>query len=319
MSAGGKAPSGGAGGSAGSGAGTSQSGGGGGATQAGGGGASSGATGGSDDPHGGSDASGGGGAAGSAGDLGGYVAAGGMALGGAGQGGSAGSVVVVGGRAGGGSGGMAGQGSAGGPPVVTTCASMLAIDDLEDGDDRVCANQGRSGEWWAATGTPTGTTDPSESGEFEAYLLGADAPTGSKYGMRLSGTGFGATDDDWASLGFYLAGGSAYDASGHDGIAFYAKSEAGPLELHVTFATSSTTPESDGGTCVDDCNDHYSAPVVLDSSWKEFKVPFSSLVQEGWGEKPEDLPHTLFVYFGFLGTDAGASSFGFLVDDVRFY
>jgi hypothetical protein len=267
--------------------------------------------------HGGGDASGGTGAAGGQAGSAGAAAMGGMAAESAGQGGNAGGIVPSGGSP---AGGTAGQGSAGGPPTPISCASALQLDDLEDGDDRVCENEGRSGEWWAATGTLSGTTDPSEMGEFDAYPLGTDARAGSSYGMRLSGQSFGHTDDDWASLGFYLASGSAYDVSARTGIAFYAKSKASGLVLHVTFAMSTTTPASDGGTCVTDCNDHYAAPITLDGTWKEYQIPLTSLAQEGWGEKPEDLAHTLFVYFGFLGTDTGApSSFDFLVDDVRFY
>ena len=41
--------------------------------------------------------------------------------------------------------------------------------------------------------------------------------------------------------------------------------------------------------------------------------------QEGWGVKPKDLAHTLFVYFGFLGTDGGPANFELLIDDVRLY
>jgi hypothetical protein len=37
------------------------------------------------------------------------------------------------------------------------------------------------------------------------------------------------------------------------------------------------------------------------------------------GLKPQDLAHTLFVYFGILGTDGGPASFDFLVDDMRLY
>ena len=48
-------------------------------------------------------------------------------------------------------------------------------------------------------------------------------------------------------------------------------------------------------------------------------MPFDSLAQEGWGVKPKDLAHTLFAYFGFLGTDGGPANFEFLIDDVRLY
>jgi hypothetical protein len=135
--------------------------------------------------------------------------------------------------------------------------------------------------------------------------------------MRLSGEGFGHTDDDWASLGFFLAGGDPYDLTAYSGLTFYAKSRAGATKVHVAFATLTTTPVDDGGDCATDCTDHYAGVVTLDTSWVEYSIDFSSLKQEGWGPKPEDLAHTIFIYFGFLGTDGGPTSFDFLIDDVR--
>jgi len=192
------------------------------------------------------------------------------------------------------------------------------IDDMEDGDQLACMNQGRSGDWWTAVGATSATIDPPTNEDFPAFALAADARAGSKYGMHLAGAGFGHTDDDWASLGFFIAGGDAYSLSGYQGLAFYAKSNVA-LTIHVTFATATTTPTSEGGDCAADCNDHYALAADLTTSWKELTIPFDALAQEGWGVKPKDLAHTLFVYFGYLGPDEGATTFDFLVDDVRLY
>jgi hypothetical protein len=296
----------------------------GGAPPVGGNGASAGSnTAGGGNPAGGSGGTGGGGAGGggaAAGGAQGGVSGQGGAIspsGGSVQGGNAGLSGAGGVFASGGTGGIA-QGGAGGLPM-SQCQSPLAIDDMEDGNDLTCPNQGRAGEWWASTGTPTGTINPSAEGEFPAYLLGADARAGSNYGMRLSGQNFGQTEDDWASLGFYLLEDSTYDLSPYTGLRFYGKSRATAFSVHVKFATNTTTPESEGGTCVDDCNDHYASVVTFDGTWREFEIPFGGLSQEGWGIKAKDLEHTLFVYFGFLGTDLGPAAFDFLVDDVRLY
>ena len=268
------------------------------------------------DTRGGSGGTGGDDAAGGTAPEGGsgpQAGSGGISAGSAGDGG----VNTNGGGAGLGGAGLGGVAGAGG--ATTFCAPATMIDDMEDGNDLSCVNQGRSGEWWAATGTRTGTTDPSESGEFPAFALGADARTGSVYGMRLSGQNFGHTEDDWASLGFYLAANFAYDLTSYQGLSFYAKSRASAVSIHVTFATNTTTPVDSGGTCTDDCNDHFAGTVTLDGSWRQFEVPFADLVQEGWGVQPKDLAHALFVYFGFLGTDMGPAAFDFLIDDVRLY
>jgi hypothetical protein len=217
----------------------------------------------------------------------------------------------------GGGGGLGGSGGTGGNPA--RCAPLTLIDDMEDGDDRNCPNQQRNGEWWSATGTTTGTIDPPTTGNFPAYLLGSDARGSSKYGMRLSGTGFGHTDADWASLGFNLIDDAAYDLTSYTGIAFYAKSRAMDLTLHVEFATDTTTALAEGGACQADCNDHYSKVLTIDGTWREYSVPFTQLQQEGWGPKTKDLAHSRFVFFGFLGTDGGPAAFDFLIDDVRLY
>jgi len=247
---------------------------------------------------------GGAGTGGSSGGLGGVPAgAGGVALGG-----SAGTVVAAG------QGGMAG-----GPDTSKRCTPVSVIDDMEDSDHLICATQMRNGDWWTAAG-PNRSIDPPTDQDFPAYALGSSARSGSLYGMHLSGTGFGHTDDDWASLGFFLAGKVDYSLAGYTGIAFYAKATT-PLTIQVTFATATTTPTSEGGDCTSDCNDHYAYGAAFTTSWQEVLVPFASLAQEGWGIKPKDLEHTLFVYFGFVGsTDANSpASFDFLIDDVRLY
>ncbi len=129
---------------------------------------------------------------------------------------------------------------------------------------------------------------------------------------------FAHTDDDWASLGFFVGGGSAKDLTAYQGLTFYGKATSS-ITIHVSFATATTTPTSDGGSCDDDCTDHYELAVPFTTSWQQFTVPFASVAQEGWGPKAKDLAHTLFIYFGYVGTDGGPASFDFLIDDVRLY
>jgi hypothetical protein len=218
---------------------------------------------------------------GSASDAGGNGGSGGiapnggtMALGGGGQGGK--PSTTAGGR-----GGQAGF--AGGTVGVSPCSPPLDVDDMEDGDALICPNQGRSGDWWTATGTVTGLIDPPTDEDFPAFALGSDARPGSHYGMRFSGSSFGHTEADWASIGFYMASEAAYDLTPYSGFAFYAKSRTTTTQLHVEFATATTTATSDGGSCATNCNDHYEAIVTLGTDWQEFTVDFDALAQEGWG------------------------------------
>lgn len=248
-------------------------------------------------------------------------ATGGIVLGTGGISGTAGTFNPTGGAGGTlatGAAGGAGTGGAG-AGGWSPCTPTLMIDDMEDGDDRSCPNQGRNGEWWASNGTTTGTTEPPKTGEFPAYALGSDARVHSNYGMRLSGKGYGHTDADWASIGFNLVDNNSYDLTPYQGLAFYAKSKAAAITVHVEFATDTTTATSEGGACQTKCNDHWSKSVSVDGSWHEFSVPFSTLAQEGWGVQPKDLAHTRFVFFGFVGTDGGPAEFEFLIDDVRLY
>jgi len=233
--------------------------------------------------------------------------------GGKGAAGEIGGTGAVGGTAGAGVAGLSGGGIGGWSP----CTPASLIDDMEDGNDRTCPNEGRNGEWWTSTGTTTGTIDPPKVGDFPAYPLLSDARVRSNYGMRLSGVGFGHTDADWASLGFNLIDNAAYDLSAYQGLSFYAKSKAGAVTIHVEFATDATTATAEGGACQTKCNDHWEKTVTLDGSWRKLSVPFATLAQEGWGVHPKDLAHTRFIYFGFAGTDGGPAAFDFLIDDVH--
>jgi hypothetical protein len=209
---------------------------------------------------------------------------------------------------------MGGSGASGG---AGPCTPDLMIDDMEDGDDDLCPNRGLAGDWWNSKGL-SGTLTPidTEAMMMQAYPLGANAREGSAYGMYLSGTGFSATTEDWALLGFNFVNDATYDVTGHQGIAFFAKSGSGTLTLRLSIATPVTIAVEQGGTCTSLCFDHYHYEMVIGTSWQELRVPFSSMVQEGWGPAPRDFAHAMWVTF----TPAVLpSSFEFFIDDVSFY
>jgi hypothetical protein len=66
----------------------------------------------------------------------------------------------------------------------------------------------------------------------------------------------------------------------------------------------------------DQCGDHWVHPVRLSTEWQFYKVPFTSLLQEGWAKESFKLDLTSAVVFRFTWSTGWHD---FWVDDVRFY
>lgn len=64
------------------------------------------------------------------------------------------------------------------------------------------------------------------------------------------------------------------------------------------------------------CGDHWAAPVHLTTDWQFFKVPFTSLLQQGWAKEQHqfDLHAVSMIRFTW---DKG--NIDYFIDDVRFY
>jgi hypothetical protein len=194
---------------------------------------------------------------------------------------------------------------------------MLGIDDMEDGDDLICRESGRSGDWWVDAGG-TGTIVPSATSNFQATLLGAHARPGSSYGMRLQGSGFTSNTDDWATLGFnFISQQVTYDVTPYRGFTFWAKVTSGSMSMRVNLGVPGTLPPAQGGTCMALCFDMYHVDVNVGTSWQQYQVSFEALAQEGWGPAPKDLAHAMFLDFAWGPPNPG--SFDFWIDDLSFY
>jgi hypothetical protein len=215
------------------------------------------------------------------------------------------------------------------------CMPAMVIDDMEDGDNVGCPNQGRSPVWFTVSGpVPGSAVYPLPNSSFAAYpLSGTDVRSGSNYGMRFDGSGFGADPlaNDWAFLGLsMLAPGGPYDASAFAGVKFWAKSRSGTLVLRVNLSTTASRDTANGGTCVQPasstqpgCNDAYGQWETLSSSWTLYHVVFMYTTQVGWGQAlPKDFAHLWGLEFQYQsdpnGFAANPSSFDFLIDDVAF-
>jgi hypothetical protein len=259
----------------------------------------------------------------------------GAAAGTAGNGGAGGNAGAAGnggaGNGGAGAGGSSASsgsvGASGGSGTIG-CMPDLVIDDMEDGDDFNCPNHGLHGDWWSSKDPASSSITPAEGTQFQAYPLGNDARTGSKYGMYLQGTGIGSGSASWAALGMNFVNKTPpttsgahtvpYDVSGFSGISFWAKSTLGNITVRMNIATVATLATSDGGTCVTNCADHWGHNEALNGSWQQFSRPFSMLAQSNSGTmEPEDLKHAMFLQFLYAG-GSNPSTFEFLIDDVSF-
>jgi hypothetical protein len=161
------------------------------------------------------------------------------------------------------------------------------IDDMQSGTGKLPALGGRIGNWFEFDdGTTTGVVTP--RGAQIPELLPGGGPNGIKYGQHSVGHGF----TNWgAGIGFDFDnpnGGFStkmpYDGSGFAGIKFWARSDApGPL----LFQLADTDTYMYGGVCmpVSACSSHFSAPIQLTAQWTLYKVLYTDLKQQAYGEQ----------------------------------
>lgn len=64
------------------------------------------------------------------------------------------------------------------------------------------------------------------------------------------------------------------------------------------------------------CGDHWVHPIRLSTEWQFYKVPFTSLLQEGWAKESFKLDLTSAAVVRFTWSTGWHD---FWVDDVRFY
>jgi hypothetical protein len=117
--------------------------------------------------------------------------------------------------------------------------------------------------------------------------------------------------------------GVPYDASVHNGIRFWAKSDAGGVTLNVKFNTVATSTTTVGGSCVPTtlpCDDHWQVPRTVTGAWQQFSVNFQTdLSQVGWGvTRPKDLAHLRAIEF-YYSSNGNSNAFDFWLDDIEFW
>lgn len=186
------------------------------------------------------------------------------------------------------------------------------IDDFEDGNGALLDVAGRVGHWSTAN-DGTGTQTPAAGTSPSPVAGGAN---GSGYAMHTTGSGF----SDWgAGLQIDLnnpGNGAAsrlpYDASGFDGVRFFAR---GSGTVRVEFVVRGVVESNAGGTCTTGCYDAHGFSIELGSEWQEYVVGFSQVAQESWGTEVNFSPSDLLaINFKMLSL----ASFDFWLDDLKF-
>ena len=73
----------------------------------------------------------------------------------------------------------------------------------------------------------------------------------------------------------------------------------------------------EGGSCGgDNCFDAFGLDVALNADWTTVQVPFSAVVQEGWGQSKTFDPKAIL---GLAFEDLNTGSWDFSIDDLSFY
>jgi hypothetical protein len=155
---------------------------------------------------------------------------------------------------------------------------LALIDNMEADTGQILMQQGRSGAWF--------TYNDATAGAVQSPMPGGaclpDLIPGGTACDRLAAHTFGGGFSTWgAGMGFLLRDTKPYDASMYKGIKFSARGAS--TFVRVNIPTSATEAVAYGGTCVQQCEDHFGMDITPTSAWQGFTIPFADLGQLGWG------------------------------------
>jgi hypothetical protein len=210
------------------------------------------------------------------------------------------------------------------------------MDDMEDGDGRLCQPDG---QWTVLHGEGVATTPDSGPVAPQPILGSADLPeerSASSRALHFSGTGFVAEDAAHTAI-LRAAFTKAYPLAGYRQLTFWAKANV-PIKVRVNVATPATTDVASGGTCLPGdagpCGDSYGSVQDISTLWAQATVDMSGLRQEGIGQPVTDAAGAVVVNpdlgaalsvdfkyaFAFIDADKfnNRDSFDLWIDDVQF-
>ena len=204
------------------------------------------------------------------------------------------------------------------PPIVETppiegalpCPPPLSADDIisdfEGGALTTVLAPGRGGTTWTVIALRDGATG--------AVAAPAIPPRcGSTAALRF----FGLSTETQAPIVRALLVGTGdnrfFDASAYKSVRLALRA-AIPSRIRLKISDRNTAVP--GGVCVD-CNDHFSANLIVDTEWRTFTVRFSALRQLGFGDPHPGLL-TSAVFAIELVVPRVAGEYELFVDDVGF-
>jgi hypothetical protein len=184
------------------------------------------------------------------------------------------------------------------------------IDDFEDGDATIAANDGRAGGWWVSK-SPTATVDGVPA------MGGAPVPvTGGNPGkaIHLKGMEAGTGNSAWGadtSVAIVPEGG-CYDVTAYKGVKISLKGTAG-TKVFVQLLTAAVRALPEPATA-----GHFRKEVMLTGDWQDVMVSFATDFGPGWGTPP---PLDITKVYGVDVATSGAAPFSFdvWIDNVAFY
>ena len=194
------------------------------------------------------------------------------------------------------------------------CPESPMIENGEDMDDRILANEGRGGYLYTYLDELGTEIDPPE-GAFEMVEGGAN---GTKYAMRMKGKLAAAGGDMYAGMGFGLMYPEGFqDASKYSGVSFWAKKGAGSAGS-VRFKSPDINTDPAGKIC-GDCYNDFGKDLELTEEWAQYTVLFEDMAQlEGWGSpRPNYIDNKQLFGMQWQVAIPGAA-FEIWVDEVAF-
>jgi len=198
---------------------------------------------------------------------------------------------------------------------------------MEAPDYMTVRASGRSGAWWAGGDmmSPGASIQPNGDAAAEPIPGGR---CGSQYAMHVTGQGFSVWAVLSASMGWGSLDGGAEgllpnDNSFHSGVTFWARiGDTSSNAVRLAISDKYSRPE--GGYCIDGgamdvaCYDTFGVDLTqLDTTWKQYKVPFGGLSQRNFGLPRPSLDASSIYTIEFQMNPS--SVFDFWLDDISFY
>ncbi len=208
------------------------------------------------------------------------------------------------------------------PPKPQLSRASRLIGDFEDGTVAMNPKLYSSNEGtWMAT----------NSSDILSGFIVSGGANGTTRSAHLRGMVVDTGDFSYPSLvmqgKFHVSGN--YDASLFIGVRFYYKSapEDKAHRSRFSVAIAPTVSTSEGGTCLDQCGNHYGANINASQDWTEVSYKFGDLTREqGWGATvtPPNLPDHLqeLIYIKWehgANNVKGTFQMDYWVDEVEFF